>query len=262
MRAMWNGSISFGLINIPVKLFSGSESRGGINLTMLHKEDLSPIRYAKFCKDENREVQMGDIVKGYEVGEGEYVVITEEDFEKANAERTKTIDISQFANESEIDVRYFEKPYYLEPAKNAEKPYALLREALQRSNRIAIAKFVIRNREHLAAIKPVGRALILNQMRFPSELRQPDQLNLPDAESVNKSEVEMALKLVDQLTDPFIAEDYHDTYTEELENIIQEKISGHKPARRSKAPSPTSSKDLMATLRASLEQPKKAKSRS
>jgi DNA end-binding protein Ku len=257
MRAIWTGSVNFGLINIPVRLYSGSESRGGIDLTMLHKKDLSPIRYAKFCKEEDKEVRSTDIVKGYEYQDGEYVIISDEDFEKANAERTKTIDIQQFAHETEIDVRYFERPYYLEPNKGAEKPYALLREALTKSNLIAVAKFVLRNREHLASIKPVGKVLVLNQLRFPSELRQPSQLNLPDSKVTTKGEIDMALKLVKQLTEPFIPEDYHDTYTEELEAVIRQKMSGKAPKKKGRAPSKTATTDLMASLKASLEETQK-----
>ena len=258
MRAIWTGSISFGLINIPVRLYSGSESRGGINMNMLHKKDLSPIRYAKICKAHDKEVPFDEIVKGVEFRPGEYVVITDEDFKKVSPEKTSTIDIQQFTNQDEIDVRYFEKPYYLEPSKGAEKPYALLREALNRSGRIAVAKFVLRNREHLAAIKPVGKALVLNQMRFTNEIRESADLNLPDAKMADKKEVTMALKLIDQLTDPFIPEDFHDTYTADLEKVIEAKVKGKKPAAKGKTPEKTPSKDLMAALKASLEETSKA----
>ncbi len=253
MRAMWTGSLSFGLINIPVRLYSGSEDRGGIDLHMLHKEDLSPIRYAKICRQDGREVPFDEIVKGYEYQAGDYVVLTDDDFSKANARRTKTIEIQEFTDEGQLDVRYFEKPYYLEPDKHADKPYALLREALDRSHKIAIAKFVLRNREHLAAIKPVGRALILNQLRFPSDLREPRQLDLPDATEASAKEVDMALKLIDQLTGPFVAEDYKDTYTEELQTIIEAKVAGKQPEPGESAPAATPAKDLMAMLKESLE---------
>lgn len=254
MRAIWTGSISFGLINIPVKLYSATESRGGIELNMVRKSDLSPIGYKKVAKTDNKEVVFGEIAKAYEYQPGEYVMIDEADFEKANAERTKTIDIAEFTNESEIDSRYFDKPYYLEPDKNADKPYTLLRDALRKSGKVAVARFVLRNREHLAAIKPVGDALVLNQMRFPSEIRSPAGLNLPTKAAV-KAEVDMALKLVNQLTQPFIAEDFHDTYTEQLEEVIEAKIKGQKPKAK-KASTKSSSTDLMAALKASLEETK------
>lgn len=254
MRAIWTGSLSFGLINVPVKLYSGSESRGGIELNMLHKKDLSPIRYAKFCRKENKEITFGEVVKGYEYEPGEFIVLEDEDLEKANAEKTSTIEIAQFSDEDEIDIRYFEKPYYLEPMKGAEKTYALLQQALKKSGKIAIARFVLRNREHLAAVKPVGPALVLNQMRFPEEIRSPGGLKLPDAKAadVKKAELDMALKLISQLTDQFIPEDFHDTYTAELEKVIAEKVKGRKPKKRGKQPAATETTDLMAALKASL----------
>lgn len=253
MRAIWTGSLSFGLVNIPVKLYSGAESGSGIDLTMLHGKDLSPIRYAKICRADGNEVPYEDIVKGYEYRKGDFVVLTDEDFERANAKKTKTIDIVEFSDEDEIDIRYFEKPYYLEPDKGADKPYALLREALTKSKKIAIAKFVLRNREHLAALKPVAGALVLEQMRFPAELREPSGLKLPEKVDVKGNEVEMALKLIDQLTQPFIPEDFHDTYTEELEKVIDAKVKGKPIVDDEKAPANTEVKDLMAMLKASLE---------
>lgn len=256
MRAIWNGSIGFGLVNIPVKLYSGAESRGGLDLTMLHSKDNSPIRYIKVCRADGKEVPYEDIVKGYEYRKGDYIVLDEKDFEKANAKKSKTIEIVEFTAETEIDVRYFEKPYYLEPDKGAEKAYALLREALAKSGKIAIAKFVLRNREHLAALKPVGRVLVLDQMRFTSELRQPSELNLPEATATEK-EIDMALALIDQLTEPFVPEDFHDTYTEELEKVIEAKAKGKKIVTAdSEEPQPTDVKDLMAQLKASLEKQK------
>jgi DNA end-binding protein Ku len=256
MRAIWTGSLSFGLINIPVRLYSGSESRGGIELNMVRKSDLSPISYKKVAKKDNREVAFGEIVKAYEYQPGEYMIISDEDFEKANAEKTKTIDIEEFSDEREIDVRYFERPYYLEPDRGADKPYALLREALYKSGKVAVARFVLRNREHLAAIKPVGNALVLNQMRFPTDVRSPGDLKLPDAKIIKDPEIEMALKLVDQLTKPFIPEDFRDTYTEQLEAVIDAKVKGRKPKAKGKAPAKTNSTDLMAALKASLDDTK------
>jgi DNA end-binding protein Ku len=262
MRAIWSGSISFALINIPVKLYSASESRGGIHLNMVRKSDLSPIGYKKVAKNDNQEVTFGEVVKAYEYQPGEYVEISEDDFEKANTEKTHTIDIAIFADERELDVRYFDKPYYMEPAKGAEKPYALLREALAKKKKIAVARFVLKDREHLAAIKPVDQVLVLNQMRFPSELRTPTDLKLPDAKQVKQGELDMALKLVDQLTEPFIAEDYHDTYTEELEALIDAKVKGKQPAKKGSAKTSLATKDLMASLKASLEESKSSKAKS
>jgi DNA end-binding protein Ku len=253
MRALWTGSLSFGLINIPVRLYSGSESRGGIDLDMLHKTDHERIRYARICRADGKEVPWEDIVKGYEYAKGDYVILTDDDFKKANVRKSKTIDITEFSDEDEIDVRYFDKPYYLEPDKNAQKPYALLREALKRSKKVAIAKFVLRNREHLALVKPVGAALVLEQMRFANEVRPPSELKLPDKISATDKEIDMALALIKHLTEPFAPEDFHDTYTEELEDIIAAKAKGKKPPKQGKEPQPTQVKDLMGMLKASLE---------
>jgi DNA end-binding protein Ku len=252
MRAIWTGSISFGLVNIPVKLFSASETREGIELHMLHAKDQAPIRYAKICSAEGVEVAFEDIVKGYEYTEGEYVVITDEDFAAADAKKTSTIDIVEFTNEDQIDVRYLEKPYYLEPQKGADKAYSLLREALRKSNKLAVARFVLRQREHLAVIKTVGHVLVLNQMRFPADLRSPGGLKLPTG-AADEAELKVALKLVDQLTEPFIAEDFHDTYTEELQARIEAKVKGA-PLPESKPADTKPVKDLMAALKASLNE--------
>lgn len=257
MRAIWSGSISFALVNIPVKLYSASESRGGISLNLVRKGDMAPIGYKKVAKTDNKEVAFGEVIKAYEYQPGEYVEISDEELENANAEKSHTIDIAAFAGESEIDTRYFDKPYYLEPGKGAEKPYALLREALAKTGKIAIARFVLRDRQHLAAIKPIGQVLVLNQMRFPSELRSPADLKLPAAEAVKAPELAIALKLVDQLTEPFIAEDYHDTYTEELQALIEAKVKGQQPAKPKAAQTEKATKDLMASLKASLVAAKK-----
>jgi len=252
MRAIWSGSIGFGLVNIPVKLFSASQPHDGLDLDMLHKQDHSPIRYARVCRQDGQEVPYDEIVKGYEYRDGDYVVLTQEDFKKADAKKTKTIEIKQFVDESEIDSRYYEKPYYLEPDKGAERAYALLRDALAKSGKIALAKYAMRARDNMGAIKPIGETLVLNQMRFPADLRSPAGLKFPKGKA-QKAELDMALALIKQLDKPFIPEDWHDTYTEELEDIIEDKAKGRKPRTRGKTPQETKVKDLMATLRASLD---------
>ncbi len=253
MRPIWTGSLSFGLVNIPVRLFSGSESRHGIDLDMLHKQDHAPIRYARICRKDGQEIPWEDIVKGYEYREGDYIVLSQKDLDSIDVKRSQTIDIDRFVEETDIDIRYFEKPYYLEAVKGGEKAYSLLREALAQSKKLALAEFVFHQREHIGVIKPVGRALVLMQMRFPADLREPGALNLPDAE-VSKKEIDMALKLVQQETKPFIAEDLRDTYTEELESMIKAKAKGKKITKVSKAPKETSAKDLMSALKASLKE--------
>jgi DNA end-binding protein Ku len=257
MRSLWTGSISFGLVNIPVHLYSGTKTHQGIDLDMLHKKDHAPIRYARICRKDGEEIPWDDIVKGYEYEDGDYVVLSQEDMEKTDEKQTKTIDIQQFVDEPEIDIRYFDKPYYLEPDEGAAKAYVLLREALERSGKTALAKFVLHEREHLAVIKPVGKALVLNQMRFPTDIREGTELKLPKDTEVSDSEVKLALQLIHQQTKHFVPEDFHDTYTEKLEEMIEDKVKGHKPKRHAKTAEKTEGKDIMAALKASLESAKK-----
>jgi DNA end-binding protein Ku len=252
MRSIWSGSIGFGLVNIPVKLYSASQTHEGLDLDMLHKEDHSPIRYARICREDGEEIPYDEIVKGYEYKKGDYIVLSQEDLKKADAKKTKTLEIKQFADEEEIDSRYYEKPYYLEPDKDAERAYALLRDALAKTGKVALAKYAMRARDNMGVIKPIGKTLVLVQMRFPTDLRSPTDLKFPE-QKAGKEELEMATALIKQLDKPFIPEDWHDTYTEELEEIIEEKAKGHKPKAHGKEPQETKVKDLMDTLRASLE---------
>lgn len=255
MRPIWNGSVSFGLVSIPVRMYSGSNPRQGIDLDMLHKDDHAPIRYARICRKDGEEIPWNDIVKGYEYADGDYVVLSKKELDELDAEKTQTVDIIQFVDEPAIDIRYFEKPYYLEPVKGGEKAYALLRAALGKSKKLALAKFVMHEHEHVAVIKPVGRALVLNQMRFPSDIREPGQLSLPTDKDVTPKELEMALKLVKQETKPFMPEDLHDTFTDELEELIKEKVKGKKPHKKAaKERHETTAKDLMGALKASLKE--------
>lgn len=254
MRALWSGSISFGLVNIPVRLYSGVNPHEGIDLDMLHKDDHSPIRYARICRKDGEEVSWDHIVKGYEYREGDYVVLTKKDLEKLDTEKTETIDIQHFINEEEIDVRYYDHPYYLEPSRGGDKAYALLRAALEESGKVALAMFVLRQRQHLGVIKPVGQALVLNQMRFPTDLREATELKFPKDSLVTRDEIKVALKLVSQETKHFIPEDYHDTYTDELEDMIDAKTKGKKPIKHSVKSTDTNAHDLMATLKASLKE--------
>jgi len=256
MRAMWSGSISFGLVNIPVKLFSGSESNS-LDLDMLRKSDLCPIRYLRVCKTDSKEVPYEEIVKGYEYTDGEYIVLTDKDFENASLEKTHTIDILDFVDEAEIDTRYFEKPYYLEPDKSGVKAYALLREALKRSGKVGIANYVLRNRGSIGVLKPLDDVLVLNQMRYSEEVRSAADLKLPGSESLREQEIALALSLIDQLTAKFDPAKYHDQYTEDLKRMIEEKAQGNKPAPHGKAPQPTEVADMMALLKESLKQKRK-----
>jgi DNA end-binding protein Ku len=252
MRSIWSGAISFGLVNIPVKLYSASgENR--LDFDMLAQPDLSRVKYKKVAATDGREVENSDIVKGYEFEKGQYVLLDDEDFEKANAKKTKAIELINFVKEDEIDPIYYEKPYYLEPDKNAAKPYALLREALRESQKIGIAKYVLRNREHLAALKTVGDVILLNQMRYYQDLRDFHDLELPSVDNLSKQELQMANLLIDQLTQPFEPEQYKDTYINELKRVIEQKAAGKPIEPRENAPEPTRVDDLMATLKASLK---------
>jgi len=254
MRPIYSGVLSFGLINIPIKVYSATAGTE-MDLRMLHKTDLSPIRYAKICKKDGKEIPMDDIVKGYEYQEGDYIVLTEEDFKNANVERTQAIDVIDFVKESEIDTIFFEKPYYLEPDKGAGKAYSILLESLRKSRKVGVAKFVFHNREHLGIIKPHANLIVLEQMRFEDEVKAPDKLNLAKNESIRTKELTMAMSLIDHLTDKFDIGDYQDNYKKDLEAMIKNKIKGHKTVKvnDSEVPHPTKSADLMMLLKASLE---------
>lgn len=255
MRPIWSGVLSFGLINIPVKLYSATASEK-LKFNYLHKTDLSPIRYAKVCRKDGKELTQNDLVKGYEYQDGDYVILTEEDFKKANLHKSEAIDILDFVKESEIDFIYFEKPYYLAPDKGAAKAYSILRESLKKSKKVGVAKFVIHNKEHLGVIKPFEHLIVLEQMRFEDEIAAPDTLNLPKHESLRAKELTMASSLIDQLTETFKIGDYKDTYKEELNQLIKNKIKGHKVKPKGEVPHPSKSTDLMMLLKESLAKAK------
>lgn len=256
MRSIWKGALSFGLVNIPVRLYTASHDKE-LKFVMLHKKDQSEIRYARMCKTEEKEVPWDEIVKGYEYEKGEYVVLQDEDFEKANLQKTKTIEILDFVKEDEIDSIYYTKPYFLEPDKNADSAYSLLREALVKSKKVGIARYVIRNREHLAVIKTYKDAIVLNQLRYYDEIVQPKQLELPSSKKAPPNELKMALELIDQRTATFKPEEYHDTYAKEIKEIIKKKAKGQKIHPKSQPPKSTKVHDIMSLLKASLEAKKK-----
>jgi DNA end-binding protein Ku len=257
MRSLWKGSIVFGLVNIPVKMYTASHERE-FKFVMLHKKDMSQIRYARICKTEEKEVPWADIVKGYEYEPGEYVVLDDEDFKKANLTKSKSIEIIDFVKESEIDTFYYSKPYFLEPEKNADRAYALLREALNKSKKVGIAKFVIHNREHIAALKTFENAIVLNELRYSDEIAIPEDLKIPEKVKVAPKELDIALKLIDHLTSKFKPEAYKDTYTDELRAIIKQKAKGKKVHPKGQEPKPSKVQDIMSLLKASLEnEPKK-----
>jgi len=226
-RAIWKGAISFGLVNIPVELYS-AEDKKSFKFSMLDKRDFSPVGYKRYSKKSKKEVEWSHIVKGYEYEKGQYVVLSDEDFKRANVKATQTIDIQCFVAEDEIPVDYFETPYFLAPGARGQKVYALLRETLQASKRIAIAQVVIRTTQHLAAIVAKDRALMLNTLRYHDELVDPKGLDLPaeglKAAGVSPKEVQLAKRLIDDMTEHWKPEEFKDTYHADLMARIKEKI--------------------------------------
>jgi DNA end-binding protein Ku len=254
MAAIWRGSITFGLVNIPVELKTAVRA-DHISFRLLHEEDLSPIKYERVCQAEGDPVPWNEIVKGYEYEKGKYVVMTDEDFKTAALEQSKTIDILDFVKQEEIDPRFFESPYYLVPAKGGEKPYALLREAIRKTGAVGIGKIIIRQTQHLAAVKVIGDALVLEIMRFANELVDASEYNFPGREAVRPQELQMAEQLIDNLAEPFDPSRYTDDYRANLMKVIKAKMKGKKP--KLEAPEETHDSgvlDLMSRLRASLDE--------
>ena len=256
-RAIWKGAISFGLVTIPVGLYSAVESRGELHFRQLHAKDDSPIDYKRFCVEEDVEVPWKEIVKGYEHRKGEFVVLTDEDFAKARVPATQTFEIRDFVPRSDIDGRYFEHPYFLAPAsKSATKAYGLLRDALAESGRVGIGKVVLRQREHLAALQPSGSALELTTLRFADELRTPKDLDLPSVgKGWTKKEMTLARSLIDSLASEWKPEQYEDEYEAVLRDIIAKKAAGE-PIRAAKLERPRPARNLMDALEASLKAPR------
>jgi DNA end-binding protein Ku len=254
-RAIWSGAIAFGLINIPVKLFSATQEHE-LSFHQLRKSDQSRIKYLRVAANDGQEVPYEDIVKGYEIEEGVHVLIDEDDIKKALPKKTQTVEIVAFTDEDQIDSIYFEKPYNTAPDKNAVRAYVLLREALKETKKVAVCKFVLRTKENLAILKPEGDALVLEQIRFQSEIREREHLKLPGAEDMKKQELDLAVSLVNQLTQQFDPEVFKDTFTDEMKNIIEQKAKGIDiTAELAKIEAPADA-DLLETLRASLEKTK------
>src|SRR4051812_47909498 len=253
-RALWKGSISFGLVNIPIELHTAVRDHRP-KFRMLHAEDKSPVKYERVCIRDGHAVAWQDLVKGYEFEKGHFVVLTKEDFQAAAVEKTRTVDIIDFVKADEIDDRFFETPYYLVPAKGGERAYALLREAIRDSGRIGIAKFILREAQHLAAVEAIQDALVLSVMRFADELVDAQQFELPSAHGVRKPELDMAKALVNSLAAEWDPAKYTDQYRENLMRIIQGKMKGQdvelEPASE---PRQAEVVDLMERLRRSLAQ--------
>jgi DNA end-binding protein Ku len=261
MRAIWKGHISFALVTIPVSLFSATK-RNEISLHYLHKNDLSPVSYKRFCDAEDKEVPWEEITRGYEYEKGQYVEISDEDMEGVDVQLTRTIQVIEFVNEKEIDPVYFDKPYYLEPQKGGERAYALMRDALAQSGRVGIARVVLKSREHLAAVKPVGKMITLGMMRFAHEIVDPGGLNFPTNIEVSGKEMDLAKVLIDSMTDTFEPARYKDEYHDKVLAVIESKVAGVAPAVAETLPSkPTKVVDLMEVLKQSLNETQKKASR-
>jgi DNA end-binding protein Ku len=258
---MWNGTISFGLVTIPVALYPATR-REELSFRLLRKTDHSPVNYKRVAEADGKEVPWEEIVKGYEYEKGKFVVLQPEDFKRVDLEAAaQTIDIIDFVKAEEINPMYFQKPYYLEPAKGGEKPYALLREALGDSGRIGVAKVVIRTREHLAGVKAQGDALVLEIMHFSDELVSADDMKFPKKAHVREREVAMAKKLIDGMTEKWDPTRYEDEYRSQLMSMIEEKVKhpGAKHELPKGAKKPSNVIDLMSVLEQSLSHTRGAK---
>ena len=252
-RAMWKGSIAFGLVNIPIELYSAVRDHRP-KFRLLHAKDESPVSYERVCQSEGKPVAWEDLVKGYEYDKGQFVVLSKDDFKTAALEKTKTIDILDFVDPAAIDERYFETPYYLQPGKGADRAYALLRDAIEKSGKIGIAKIILRDAQHLAAVETIEDAIVLTMMRFADELADLSDFRFPKSEGIRPGEMNMALQLIDSLSAEWEPEKYTDEYKENLMKVIQGKLKGKKPRLQERETKQTADVvDLMARLRASLE---------
>ena len=253
MRAIWTGAIGFGLVNIPVKLYSAAQ-HSELDLDMLDKKDHSHIHFKRVNEQTGREVAWGNIVKGYKY-KNKYVILSDDDFAKASPRKSSIIEVNHFVEESEIESMYFENPYYLVPEKSGVKAYALLREALKKSKKAGVGSFVLRNKEHLCVLKPVGNSVLLNTIRYAEEIRDVSELSIPKTTKPKPAELKMALTLIDQLTGEFNVSKFKDTYTAELLKLIHAKAKGKDtdaeyPKLKVSHRKP---QDLMEQLKASLK---------
>ena len=253
-RSMWKGAIAFGLVNIPVELYSAVRDQRP-RFRMLHAKDESPVKYERVCQRDGKPVAWEDLVKGYEYQKGHFVVLTKDDFKTAALEKTRTVDIMDFVDPKEIDERYFETPYYLQPGKGADRSYALLRDAIRDSGRVGIAKIILRDAQHLAAVEAIDDALVLTMMRFSDELADLGEFKFPHKAEVRPAELKMARQLIDNLASEWNPEKYTDEYTENLMRVIKGKMKGKAPKLVDERTAPKQAEvvDLMARLRASLE---------
>lgn len=254
MRPTWSGMITFGLVNVPVDLYVAVKEEVH-HMNYLRKDDLCPIQYKKVCRITGEEVPFKDIVKGYEYKDGDFVVLSDEDFKKADVKKTGTIDVEVFVDETEVDAKYMEKPYYLAPQKKAHKTFALFREAMAKSKKAAVGKFVLRDREHLVLLKSEGKTILLIMLRFAATLRDPAELDLPAKSAIPKAQLDLALELIKKFEGPFKPEAFKDTYAARLKEIIAARKRGKTVHVREEAePRETEIEDIMSRLKESLHE--------
>ncbi|MYM87340.1 Ku protein [Rugamonas sp. FT82W] len=260
-RALWKGAISFGLVHIPVEMYSAVQEHE-LDLTMLDRRDFSPVGYKRYNKNTGKEVTWDDIVKGYEYQDNEYVVLSDEDLKRANVEATQTIDILAFVDAADVPLTYFEQPYYLAPARGGAKVYALLRETLRKAGKIGIATVVIRTKQHLCALVCDDDKIVLNTLRYANEIRSAEELKLPPttmkAAGISDKELQMALSLVEGMSEPWKPEQYHDTYKDDVLALVKKKVKAGQTKTitaaepESKAAKSSNVVDLVALLQDSL----------
>ena len=267
-RSLWKGAISFGLVNVPVELHSAKKRAAELDMTMLDKRDLAPVGYQRVNKSTGKEVAWGDVVKGYEYKDDKYVVLSDEDFRRANPEASRTVDILAFVELADIDPQYFETPYYLVPEKRGEKAYALLRETLEKAGKAGIASVVIRTKQYLAALVAQDEVMVLNTLRYADELKDAAELEIPKAK-VTAKELDMALRLVEDMADEWQPKKYKDTYREDLLKRIKEKVKAGEteeltePEKGAGKPAKGADViDLMSLLKRSVERKPKPARRS
>jgi DNA end-binding protein Ku len=254
MRAIWKGSISFGLVNIPIALYPATRKEE-LRFRLLRESDLSPVNYKRVAEKDGKEVPWEQIVKGYEYEKGKFVVLSEKDFERVDLEATQTIDIQDFVDVEEIDPMFFYKPYYLEPQKGGDKAYVLLREVLAKTGKVGIAKVIIKTRQYLAGVKALKHALVLELMHFAEELSDAEKLNVSKSLELGKREIDMGKALVQSMASKWDPKKYKDDYRDALLEVIEEKVEagGEEIEEKPKTKKPSSKViDLVAVLRESL----------
>lgn len=252
MRAIWKGAINFGMVSIPVGLYSATQ-QSSLDLDMIDRRDMGKIHFQRINENSGKKVEWEDVAKAYMVN-GDYVMLDDDDFEKAAPEKSKMINVNHFIKEDEVDTIYFENSYFVVPEKSGEKAYALLREALIKSGKVGIAQFVLRTTEALTVLKPKDDILILSKIRFAGEIRSTEEFRLPPKSIAKPEELKMAIALIDQYTKPFQIEKYKDEYTDALLKVIHAKASGKSAKIRKLKVPDTKSRSLMEQLKASLSQ--------